>query len=265
MTGQRDQLKADDIRRSLTTQIIGRNVLYYPSVASTMDVARAVAITGAAEGTVVGADEQTAGRGRLRRQWLAPSGNIAVSVILYPQIVVLPSLIMLASLAVVHAIETTTGLKATIKWPNDVLINERKVCGILIEADARPTESGRATYAIIGIGINVNLDPARHSEIESTATSLSLEAGRTLERLPLIRRLVVELDRLYLDLKSGVSLYEEWRDRLLTLGKSVTVTSVEGSYDAVAESVDRDGSLLVRPADGSARRVVAGDVTLKAK
>ncbi len=230
-----------------------------------MDVARDQALSGAPEGTFVLADEQTSGRGRLRRSWLAPAGNIAASIILHPRIAELPSLIMMASLAVVHAIEGTSGLKAAIKWPNDVLLRERKVCGILVEADARPAESERATYAIVGIGINVNLDPSQHSEIESTATSLSLEAGRTVERLPLIRRLIVDLDRLYLDLKSGGSVYEEWRSRLVTLGKPVTVTSVEGSYDGVAESVERDGSLLVRLANGSTKRVVAGDVTLKAK
>ncbi len=230
-----------------------------------MDVARDQALSGAPEGTFVLADEQTSGRGRLRRSWLAPAGNIAASIILHPRIAELPSLIMMASLAVVHAIEGTSGLKAAIKWPNDVLLRERKVCGILVEADARPAESERATYAIVGIGINVNLDPSQYSEIESTATSLSLEAGRTVERLPLIRRLIVDLDRLYLDLKSGGSVYEEWRSRLVTLGKPVTVTSVEGSYDGVAESVERDGSLLVRLANGSTKRVVAGDVTLKAK
>ncbi len=264
MTPQDKTLTADEIRRSLPAQIIGRKVLYYPSVTSTMDIARAEALSGAPEGTFILADEQTSGRGRLKRSWLAPPGNIAASIILYPRIAELPSLIMVSSLAVVHAIEGTTDLKATVKWPNDVLVRGRKVCGILIESDARPVESGRATYAIIGIGINVNLDPSHYSEIESTATSLSLEAGRSIERLPLVRSLIVDLDRLYLDLGSGGSMYEEWRDRLVTLGKQVTVTSIEGSLDGVAESVERDGSLLVRRTDGSTRRVVAGDVTLKA-
>lgn len=263
MTPQGEQLTGDDIRRSLNTRIIGRNVLYYPSVTSTMDVARDAALSGAHEGTFIVADEQTAGRGRLRRSWFAPAGNIAASVILYPRIAELPSLIMVSSLAVVHAIEGITGLKAAIKWPNDVLVGGRKVCGILVEADARPVDDERATYAIIGIGINVNLDPGQYVEIESTATSLSLEAGRTIERLPLIRRLIAQLDRLYLELKSGASLYEEWRDRLVTLGKEVTITSVEASYSGVAESVERDGSLLVRLVDGSTKRMIAGDVTLK--
>ena len=264
MTWQTEELSTQTIQESLATQVIGRRVLYYSSLPSTMDIARQAAVSGAAEGTVVIADEQTAGRGRLKRSWLDPAGNVALSVVLYPLLSELPSLIMLASLGVVHSINTVTGLTAKIKWPNDILVDGRKTCGILIETDARPTGDLRAAYAIIGIGINVNLDPANFPEIEPTATSLSLQAGEDISRLALIRALLTDMDRLYLGLKSGASLFEEWRDRLVTLGQRVTVTSVDSTYDGIAESVERDGSLMVRCLDNSTRRVVAGDVTLKA-
>ena len=110
-----------------------------------MEVAREKAQQGAEEGAVVIADEQTAGRGRIKRTWLSPKGNIAFSVILYPSLARLPFLVMLASLAVVYSIEKVTVLKAGIKWPNDVLINDRKVCGILIESDVRES---KVNYAI---------------------------------------------------------------------------------------------------------------------
>ncbi|GAH88453.1 unnamed protein product, partial [marine sediment metagenome] len=112
-----------------------------------MEVAKQEAQLGAVEGTVIIADEQTAGRGRIKRVWLSPKGSVALSIILYPSVVNLPSLIMLASLAVVHSIEAVTGLKPQVKWPNDVLVNDKKVCGILIESSVR---GNIVDYAIIG-------------------------------------------------------------------------------------------------------------------
>jgi len=255
-----DGLSADLISKGLETRFIGRNVLYYPSVTSTNEVARQQARQGAAEGTVVIADEQTAGKGRLKRTWLTPGGNIAVSVILYPKLAVLPSIIMLASLAVVHSIGSATGLKAGIKWPNDVLINGKKVCGILIENDL---QGNKVNFSITGIGINVSLSPADFAELQYPATSLSTELGNEVSRPDIIRRLLAGMERLYLTVSEGGSIFEEWRDSLVTLGREVRVTAGETVYEGVAESVARDGSLLLRAPGGSLTPVVAGDVTLR--
>ena len=121
----------------------------------------------------------------------------------------------------------------------------------------------RAAYVNIGIGINVNLKPAEFNEIEATATSLSLELKSEVSRLAVIRSLLMEMDKLYLYLESGKSLFEEWKRRLVTIEKKVKVTSADSVYEGIAESVERDGSLLVRCPNGELRRVVAGDVTLK--
>ena len=137
MNGNDPVLSAGAISQDLKTGIIGSRILYYPTLSSTMDAGREAARNGTPEGTVIIAGEQTAGRGRLKRSWLAPSGNIALSVILYPRLSELPEMIMLASLAVTHGIEAVTGIKPQIKWPNDILIEGKKVCGILIESDAR--------------------------------------------------------------------------------------------------------------------------------
>ena len=256
-----NSLSPASITRDLETRFVGQRVIYYPSLTSTMEVAkREAARRGAAEGTVILADEQTAGKGRLERVWLSPRGNIALSVILYPSLSYLPSLIMLASLAVVHSIEAATGLKSQIKWPNDVLIDGRKVCGILIESNV---QGSTVKYAIIGIGINVNLRLADFPEILPIATSLSDELGRTVSRLSVIRCLLVEIERLYLALSAGGSIYQEWRDSLVTLGREVRVKTGEAIYEGVAESVARDGSLLLRSSDGSLTKIVAGDVTLR--
>jgi BirA family biotin operon repressor/biotin-[acetyl-CoA-carboxylase] ligase len=257
-----NDLSVEAITSGLETQFVGQRTLYFPSLTTTMDVARQEALKGAPEGTVIITDEQTASRGRLQRVWLTPRGNIALSVILHPQKEHLHTLIMVASLAVLHCIETVTGLKPDIKWPNDVLIREKKVCGILIESDVR---ANIVNYAIIGIGINVNLNVADFPEIQETATSLSHELGREVSRLDLVRQLLKEIESYYLLTSSaGDTVYEQWRKRLITLGSKVRASSATGktTLEGIAESVDRDGSLWLRLEDDSLRRVIAGDVTL---
>ncbi len=248
------------ITDNLETRFVGQRVVYYPSVTSTNEVARQEAQRGAAGGTVIIADEQTAGKGRKKRIWLSPRGSIALSIVLYPSIVHLPSLIMLTSLAVVYSIESVTGLKPQLKWPNDVLIKGRKVCGILIENGVR---GRKVDYAIVGIGINVNLRTADFPEISPIATSLSAELGREIPQVDLIRRLLIEVERLYLDLQSGEAIFQQWRNRLVTLGRKVKVSYGETKQEGIAESVAEDGSLLLRSPEGSLVKIVAGDVTLR--
>ncbi len=254
-----DTLSAEAITRDLGTRLVAQKVLYYPSLTSTMDIARQQARQGTLEGTVIIADEQTAARGRLKRTWLSPRGNIALSLILFPDLSHLSSLIMLASLAVVHSITSVTGLKPQIKWPNDVLISGKKVCGILIE---NSVQKNGVEYAIVGIGIDANLRLADFPEIQPIATSLSDELGREVSRLEVIRSLLVEMEGLYQVMMDGGSLYPEWRDSLVTLGKKVRVTEGDTVIEGIAESVDRDGSLLLRRPDGTLSRIIAGDVTL---
>ena len=252
-----ENLSPAAITSNLGTRFIGQRVIYYSRLTSTNEVAKQEAQSGAVEGTVIIAGKQTTGKGRRKRVWLSPKGNIALSVILYPDIAQLPSLIMLASLAVVRSIKAVTGLVAQIKWPNDVLINGKKVCGILIESNMlRDT----VDYAVIGIGVNVNLSPSDFPEISSMATSLSNELGGEVSLSVLIRRLLVEIERLYLSLLAGGAIYEEWRDGLVTLGKEVRVASGKSICEGIAESVARDGSLLLRCSDGSLSKIVAGDV-----
>lgn len=255
-----ENLSPADISRNLKTDFIGKKVIAYPSLSSTNDIAKREAKKGAREGTVILAEEQTAGRGRLKRAWLSPKGSIALSIILHPTPAQLPSLIMVASLAVARCIEKVGGLETQIKWPNDVLIKGKKVCGILIESDIR---GNAVDYAVIGIGINVNLLPVDFPEIAATATSLAQELGREISQREMIRCLLVEAENLYLALPEGDSVFREWRDRLVTLGKEVELISGKTSYKGVAESVANDGSLLLRQPDGNLIKIVAGDVSLR--
>ena len=255
-----NSLSPASITHNLTTHFIGKKVIYYPQLTSTMRVAKREARQGTAEGTVVIAGEQTAGKGRIKRTWLSPKGSIALSIILYPDAVYLPYLIMLASLAVIHSIKTSTNLKSRVKWPNDILLNGKKVCGILIENEVR---GNVIDHAVIGIGINANLKLADFPEISPLATSLSDELGRAVSRLDIISLLLAEVEKLYTAVLSGESIYEEWRDSLVTLGRRVQVKSGKtGYHEGIAESVSKDGSLLLRQPDGSLTKIVAGDVTI---
>lgn len=249
-------LSADSIAKDLGTTLVGRQVVYKPVVTSTMDEARCLAVDGAAEGAVVFADAQTAGRGRFRRRWVTPPGeSIAVSIIFRPSGEQLPSLSQMGALAAAQAIEAVTGLSVALKWPNDLMVNGRKVGGVLVESD----EGG---LAILGIGINVALDPESYAET-AAATSLALELGREVSRLGLLRRLLQELDRLYSELRSGGDLRTAWADRLRTLGQTIRVQTPTGVEEGLATAVDSHGALILRRRDGSQVKLLAGEVTMQ--
>ena len=258
--GMGTDVSRDAIIQGLTTTFVGRQLLYFTSVPSTMDAARKAARDGAIEGTVVIAEEQTRGKGRLRRAWINPRGVAAVSIILRPTMSQLTRLTMVASLATSRCVERATGLKTAIKWPNDILIGGRKVSGILSESAIR---KGSVDWAIVGIGINVNFDPAAYPEIADTATSLSSELGTEVSQLEVLLHLFQEMEALYLGMRRGDPVHLEWASRLETLGNTVRVKSGSHVEEGYAESVGSDGSLLLRRPDGSLAQILAGDVTLR--
>jgi BirA family transcriptional regulator, biotin operon repressor / biotin---[acetyl-CoA-carboxylase] ligase len=252
-----DILSSEALTDELHTKFIGRKIVCYESVTSTNDVAKIMALDKAVDGTLVITQEQTAGKGRLGRVWTSPKGTLALSLILRPDVFRLNSLIMIASLAVLRTLQKMTVFEPKIKWPNDILINDKKVCGILIENGWR---GSTLDYAIVGIGINVNFNPEDYPDIKDTATSLSNESGKIISVLKLTRQLLEEFEKLYLD---GDIIFEEWRNNLVTLGKEVRVTSGIEVNEGVAESVERDGSLLLRLPEGKLLKIAAGDVTLR--
>ena len=254
-------LDIDAVRAALRGRVIGGRLLYHDVLPSTMDEARWLADEGWPEGLVVVADEQTAGRGRFDRNWISPPGeNLSFSVLLRPTATELPFVNMAATLAISKTVAELIGRPTAIKWPNDVKIDGRKVSGILIETDVG---IGRLRYAILGIGINVNLDPAAHPEIASIATSLSTEMLRHVDRGEVLQAVLGCLDDMYGMVKRGRSLTDEWSAHLETLGRTVTVRWGHRVFEGHARAVDERGHLVVAMPDGSMVTVAGGEVTLQ--
>jgi BirA family transcriptional regulator, biotin operon repressor / biotin---[acetyl-CoA-carboxylase] ligase len=245
------------ILKGLKTAIVGRNILYYRTLPSTMDFAKKLAREGMGEGVVVLCDEQTEGRGRQGRKWFAsPSGSILMSVVFRPTLEQLPQINMLASLAVVFTIQKVTGINSTIKWPNDVLIDGKKVAGILME---NVFEGEALEAAIVGVGLNISLDVSAYPEISSIATSLSAEAGGDFNRDDILRTLLEEMDDLYQAVKRNEDVYHQWLPHVETLGKTVRIKSGTSVEEGLAQSINPDGSLTLRRADGSLVTIVTGE------
>lgn len=246
------------LKSNLKDRIIGREIYYFESVSSTMDVARELADRGAAEGTAVIAGIQKTGRGRLGRSWLTPKGSLAVSIILKPPQERLRYLPAISSLAVLQAIKNF-GIAARIKWPNDVLIEGRKVSGILIE-NAMEAETIR--YSIVGIGINVNFNSAEYPEIARISTGIAEHLKAEISVAEVAFHLLSELEVLYIKTKDMGRVTDNWLNNMETIGKRIRVNTGNAIKDGIAESVNAEGNLILRLDDGSAVEIIAGDVTL---
>lgn len=258
------ELSAKNIKSTLDTVWVGQQVVYYPSVGSTNDEAKRLAGTGAPEGTLVIADCQTAGRGRLDRQWWSPpERNLLLSLIFRPAFLAphqAQRLTMVCSLAVCDAVSKVTGLPATIKWPNDVLLNGQKLGGLLAELN---TVGCQLDNVVVGMGINVNVDLGGNDTptLMTPATSLKATLGREVPRLTLLASLLHHVEVRYESLRAGALLHAEWQTRLVTVGQTVRVTMPGRVLTGLATGVDADGALLVQRSDGEVERVLAGDVT----
>ena len=252
---------AQMLRSGLYTAIIGRSVRFYQSTGSTMDDAAQWAGSGAEEGAVVVAETQTASRGRMGRRWISDEGNLYFSVLFRPEPDALPLLSPLAGVAVSRAIRQVASIHPTIKWPNDIMIDRRKVAGILAES---ALSGSQVQHAVVGIGVNVGLDVSTDAEIAATATSLNHASGSEIDRAELLRRILQHIDALYLDLRRGRSPIAEWRRWLDTLRQRVTVTHHGATDTGLAEDIDEHGNLLLRADDGELLTLSAGDITLRA-
>lgn len=260
-----DDLSEEVIAAALRTHWVGRPTVFRKTTGSTNDELKQLAAQGATEGTLVVADAQLCGRGRMGRKWVAPAQSSLLFSLLFRPAFLLPDraqwVTMACALAVAEAVHEVTSLRSDLKWPNDVQLCGKKLAGILTELGI--SEENKIDWIVVGVGLNVNIDFSRLPELRDVAISLSEAIGRPIARLPLLTSLLFRVERRYEALRAGYNPVSEWAERLLPLGQEVTVIAPGDTFSGVAEAVDEAGALLLRLADGRIVRILAGDVTLQ--
>jgi BirA family biotin operon repressor/biotin-[acetyl-CoA-carboxylase] ligase len=263
MSGPDAPVRWDDSVLPVATRRVGRPLWHYETVASTMPLAHELAAAGAADGTALVAEEQTAGRGRRGRAWAAPKGSaILCSLICRPPLRPDDLFLLTAAVSVglCTGIERVTGLRPRVKWPNDLLLDGRKLAGVLCES--RFAGTGLA-HAIVGFGLNVNLQAADFPHVPGAVppTSLALALGRPVDRLELLRAILEEIDAAYDLLWQGDldRVRADWQSRLAGLGEAIRVVTEQGTVVGDFIGVDRTGALLLRTG-GQTERILVGDV-----
>jgi len=253
-------LTEEEILLGLETEKIGRSIFMYDSIPSTQKIAQELAPT-VEEGTIVIAEEQTLGRGRLDRQWYSPKGTgVWMTLVIKPNIPIqqAPQLTLLTAVAVVQAIEAISGLLPTIKWPNDILLNGKKVCGILTEMEA---DSDRIQNIFIGTGVNVN-EKNFPNELRNKATSIAIETNKEMNRAEYIQQYCLAFEKLYhLYLQQGFKPIKIlWESYSNSIGKSIVARTINKEFYGVAEGITDDGVLMLREQNGTIRYIYSADI-----
>lgn len=261
-----DLLLPQEIQRGLSTSYIGKEIYYFPELKSTNIIAKEKALhrsEGINEGTVIIAERQSAGKGRLGRKWFSPAGGIWLSIILYPQLS--PSYIsritLMTAVAAVKAIKICTQIKSQIKWPNDILINEKKVCGILTEMSA---ELDIINWVVVGIGVNVNIKQQEFPEdIRERTTSLKEVLGKKVLRVKLVQFFLQEYEKYYESLKRREfsSILKDCKLYSHTLGKKIRVDMGERIITGEAVDINEEGALILKKEDGELAEIISGTIT----
>lgn len=269
--GYRILMKPDTLDKltlinALTTSVMGSNLEIIKSTVSTQEDARQRAELGAPEGTVIIAEEQTGGKGRMGRKWFSPYGKgIWMSVVLRPQqpLEYTSQLTLLTGVAVCRAIRKTTNLQVGIKWPNDILLNQHKISGILLESTV---EDKVVRYCIAGIGISANVDAEDYpEELRDIATSLKIAIGSSVDRTLLITAVLDEFEKLYqlYNQEGFLPIASLWEALSVTINQEVTINTPQGVREGIAVGLDPSGALLVDIGMGHIVPIISGDVKLK--
>lgn len=262
-----DRLSAAEITAGLGTKKIGQHVYAYDEVVSTQPLAHDAAAKGAVEGTLVLAEQQTGGKGRLGRPWHSPKGTgIWMSLIVRPAIPLpkTPQMTLLTAVCVARTIREETGLPVKIKWPNDIFIGDKKVCGILTELNA---ESDRVNYLVIGIGLNVNsVESDFPEELAQVGTSLRIESGQSISRVRFIQQFCRIFEETYEQflLEGFQPIKSEWEAYSYTIGRLVTIQTISQKLEGRAIGLNEEGVLLVEDEAGLVHKVYSADVNYRA-
>lgn len=255
LNGVPDKLLPREVKDGLSTQTHGREYHYFESLPSTMDHAFELAVQGASEGTLVCAETQTRGRGRMERVWNSPKAKgIYMSMVLRPELAPadVAKMTLFAAVAICEAVINVTQLNVRIKWPNDLLIDGKKIAGILTEMSG---EMDRVRFIILGVGLNVN---TTRKNLPETATSLKLESGHAFSRIVLLQEILQSVETWSKTLHEfGFDpITQRWRELSTTLGKNVSVGDVSGK----AIDLDHNGGLIIETTAGERIRCMSGDV-----
>jgi len=252
------------LQEGLQTKLFGKEILFSREVGSTSDWAKELASLGAKEGTVTLAETQKAGHGRLGRKWVSPKGGLWFSLILKPSLkpVEALKLVFAAGLAVAEALKELYCLHVETKWPNDVLVNGKKICGVIAEMN---TTGEKVNFVVIGVGINANFDvkEALPEELLESTTSLKNELGRSVQLDTLFRAVLEKLECLYgLFVKQGFNpVLTMWKNYADFLGHKVEVSDGTEKWAGLALDVEDDGRLNVKLDDGTVKHVLVGEVS----
>lgn len=262
-----DRLRPEEIIPYFTTNWLGKKILYFNETGSTNVEGCTAALSGAPEGTIVIAEAQNSGKGRLARGWYSPfAKGIWLSVVLRPKFrpYDAPKCNLMAAVALEKAIFRQIGVHCGIKWPNDLLYEGKKLVGIITEMNA---DFDMINYIVIGMGLNVNIQPEDiPDELKSVATSLAIIQGSPVDRKQLLAKILEELETIYEKIgREGFGpLLDEWRKRSITLGKIVDVYGFDQQFSGKAIDIDEDGALLIERETGI-EKVLAGDVSIRAR
>lgn len=260
-----DVLSASELKSRIRNSWAGNNIYYYEETGSTNMDAKRLAEEGAPHGTIVVADKQNAGRGRRGRTWESPAGkDIYFTILLKPGFTPdkAAGLTLVMALSVTQAVERICHIDAAIKWPNDVVVNGRKICGILTEMNV---ETDYIQYVVIGVGINVNQEKMPEV-IADTATSLWLERGEKTGRAELLEVVLRQLEENYEKYEKSLSLedlLEEYNAHLVNLDRQVRVLDPKGEWEGTARGINKQGELLVEDESGKIIEVYAGEVSVR--
>ena len=261
-----EHIKASEISKDLNTKWAGQNLYVYNEVKSTNTVAKFLAMNGAENGSVVLSEKQTDARGRSGKAWASPIGGIWLSIIVKPKVDYskLPLITIATGVAVAKAIERTGIKNAEIKWPNDILIHDKKVCGILTEA---VTQFNTIDSVIIGVGIDANIDIDDFpEELQDGTTTLADELGRKEDENVLIKLFLEEFEKIGEQFNNGEyeEILKEWRKRSYSIGKIVEVREpFNKNYDAYVIGIGKEGALIVEKIDGTLEKVISGECIIK--
>jgi BirA family transcriptional regulator, biotin operon repressor / biotin---[acetyl-CoA-carboxylase] ligase len=260
--GAPEMLLPAEIREGIGTEVFGRKeIAYFTELDSTNRKAKEMAAQGAPEGTLVVAEAQTRGRGRIGRNWYSPSQTgIYTSLILRPKLPPneAPKITLVTGVAVAETLLAVTPLKPDIKWPNDILVRGRKICGILTETS---TEMDAIDFVVVGVGVNVN-SREFPDDLREIATSMYVETGSTFDRVMLLQEFLLQFERLYTTfLHSGFeSIGKRWGELSILLGKGVTVHMIDRTCKGRVMKLDRDGALIIRAENGDLEKIYSGDI-----